>query len=438
MSGAAGLQQEYRRSVERAFQGGHTGACTDAVLRDALRRRLLEEPELHGVLRSDAFAVLASGLWGQPSLLPALRGLAAAFQVLELAALNLHFFPWRKEFSTIKTFSGVYVHCLRAALPEPDLARSFRRLGYERRDAHHLVVTRPPPGAELMHVACSFFAARLECEILEDVLLQLGPCCVSADDLLQARRGTSGLSACVERLQRLARWPRGRELGVAPAPGGEADTDLYQDPGNLSRTPVAGRRSYERSPKLWGEPAGGYYPLPEAEDPELEQGLGDRADPELASFSFLSLRQELGRVGGSLTPENARSRSPAPSCSYSPRAGASSPGLYRAADRPFQAAENAWGLAPACPRPEGGEGAGPVLALSEVPRYQLHMCLSQGTLPSYYCSTCQQLHARGCEALQACWGGHSMQELRGEKQQRLWLLRTEVDMMLQESGGGRP
>uniref|UniRef100_A0A7M4EKP3 Spermatosis associated 2 like n=1 Tax=Crocodylus porosus TaxID=8502 RepID=A0A7M4EKP3_CROPO len=390
---------EYRRSVERAFQGGRAGACADAALQDALRRRLLEEPELHGALRSDAFATLAGSLRGRPSLLPALRGLAAAFQVLELAALNLHFFPWRKEFGTVKTFSGVYVHCLRAALPEPDLARSFRRLGYERRDAHHLVVTRPPPGTELLHAACGFFAARLECEILEDVLLQLGPCCVSPDDLLQARRGPGGLTACVERLQRLARWPRDKEFGVAPAPGCEADADLYRDPGSLSRTPLAGRRGYERSPKLWGEPAGSCYPLLEAEDPELEQAPGDGAEPELASFSFLSLRQELGRVSDPL---------------------------------------NAWGLPPACPRPEAGEGAGPVLALAEVPRYQLHSCLSQGALPSYYCSTCQQLHARGCEALQACWGGHSMQELCGEKQQRLWLVRTEVDRMLQEGGGGRP
>lgn len=66
----------------------------------------------------------------------------------------------------------------------------------------------------------------------------------------------------------------------------------------------------------------------------------------------------------------------------------------------------------------------------ELPCYQLHSCLRRGALPSYCCTTCQQLHAGACAAGQACRSRHRGQELRSERQQRLWLQRTEVDMLL--------
>ncbi|XP_009475749.1 PREDICTED: spermatogenesis-associated protein 2-like protein [Nipponia nippon] len=71
----------------------------------------------------------------------------------------------------------------------------------------------------------------------------------------------------------------------------------------------------------------------------------------------------------------------------------------------------------------------------ELPCYQLHSCLRQGALPSYCCTTCQQLHAGACAAGQACRTRHRGQELRSERQQRLWLRRTEVDMLLADSSG---
>nr|XP_021146386.1 spermatogenesis-associated protein 2-like protein [Columba livia] len=70
-----------------------------------------------------------------------------------------------------------------------------------------------------------------------------------------------------------------------------------------------------------------------------------------------------------------------------------------------------------------------------LPCYQLHSCLRPGALPSYCCSTCQQLHTGACAAGQLCQSRHRGQELRGERQQRLWLQRTAVDMLLADTAG---
>ena len=62
----------------------------------------MEDFDLHGALQDDALALLTDGLWGRADLAPALRGLARAFELLELAAVHLYLLPWRKEFTTIK------------------------------------------------------------------------------------------------------------------------------------------------------------------------------------------------------------------------------------------------------------------------------------------------------------------------------------------------
>lgn len=115
MGSSALVQQEYTKCLERDFRRGHTGVCTDLALWDLLWQRLLEDPELHCTLRNDVFATLASSLQGWDDLPLALRGLARAFEVLELAAVNLHLLPWRKEFSTIKVSVGVWSWCCLAA-----------------------------------------------------------------------------------------------------------------------------------------------------------------------------------------------------------------------------------------------------------------------------------------------------------------------------------
>lgn len=94
------FHQEYRRSLQREF--GPAGTCPDPAVAKRLRQRLQREPALLGALQEDALALLARGLRDHPDLRLALQGLAGAFRLLELAAVNLYLFPWRREFGTIQ------------------------------------------------------------------------------------------------------------------------------------------------------------------------------------------------------------------------------------------------------------------------------------------------------------------------------------------------
>ncbi|XP_039359481.1 spermatogenesis-associated protein 2-like protein [Mauremys reevesii] len=482
MGSSSLVQQKYRKCLERDFRRGHSGVCTDLALREWLRQHLLADPELHYALRDDVFATLASSLRGWDALPLALRGLARAFEVLELAAVNLHLLPWRKEFSTIKMFSGVYVHSLQAALSDSDIAKSFHRMGYVKRDDHHLVVSQPPPGAELVQAACGFFAARVECEILGEILWQLEPCQVSAEDLLQVRRGTRDLHDCVEKLQRLARWPKGREPRAKAAPGCAESIDLYGDElqspeaATLYSEPMGARLQsppwalssrelhrppiWEQSPTLWGEAVG--VPGPEdlggnegriwenrgTSESGQEQPYRNGPNSEAAAFSFISLRGELSKISDSVSPETTGSTTPslsspsdtavlkphaAASCLMPRSAGKVMLSECRTARFLPMATETPWELLPAAPRLESRERE-----VLESPCYQLHSCLIRGALPSYCCATCCLLHASGCDAMQTCRSSHCMQELQSEQQKLLWLRRTQVDMLLKEGSGAQP
>ncbi|NWS15483.1 SPA2L protein, partial [Pachyramphus minor] len=357
------FHQEYRRCLEREL--GPAGPCPDPAVAERLRQRLRRDPALLGVLQEDGPALLDRVLRGHPDPGLALRGLADAFRLLELAALNLYLFPWRREFGTIQTFSGAFVHLLRPALPEADLLQSLGCLGYERRDQHHLAMARLPPGPALIAAAAGFLCCRLECEILGEQLQSHWP---HTEELLEARHRARDGQSCLELLQ-----DTGVQCGAA------ADwVDLYgdtldspKDTGGKDATPSA----------LWRDPQ---------DMPVRGWGFCDEPEPVGSAepdTSHLFSEQEL--AGGSRSPQV------------------------------LEEPQN-------CPQDT-----------LELPCYQLHSCLHRGTLPSYCCSTCRQLHAGGCATGHACRSRHHGQELRGERQQRLWLQRTELDMLLADSCGPR-
>ncbi|NWV85293.1 SPA2L protein, partial [Dasyornis broadbenti] len=365
--------QEYRRSLEREF--GPAGTCPDPTVAERLRQRLQQEPALLEALQEDALALLARGLRDHPDPGLALRGLAGAFRLLELAAINLYLFPWRREFRTIQTFSGAYVHLLRPALPKADLVRSLGRLGYEQQDRHRLAMARPPPGPVLIAAAIGFLACRLECEILAELALQLQPRRPRAEELLEVRHRAGDVKGSLEMLQDLGTQRRAaadssdgmdlyREMPDSPKDTGGEDTAL----------PALWRDPQDVPSRGWGHCKGAL---------ELEP-VGS-ADPDTSSHLFP--KQELVAAGRS------------PQVLGEPR------------DSPQDT--------------------------PELPCYQLHSCLRQGMLPSYCCSTCRQLHTGGCAMGRACRSRHRGQELRGERQQRLWLQRTELDMLLAEGSAPR-
>lgn len=109
--GNPSLSEDYRQCLERELRHGRAGVCGDPSLRAVLWQILVEDFDLHGALQDDALALLSDGLWGRADLAPALRGLARAFELLELAAVHLYLLPWRKEFTTIKVASRAASVC---------------------------------------------------------------------------------------------------------------------------------------------------------------------------------------------------------------------------------------------------------------------------------------------------------------------------------------
>ncbi|XP_069843929.1 spermatogenesis-associated protein 2-like protein [Dipodomys merriami] len=425
--GSSSLSEDYRLCLERELRRGRAGVCGDPSLRAVLWQILVEDFDLHGALQDDAPALLSDGLWGRADLAPALRDLARAFELLELAAVHLYLLPWRKEFTTIKTFSGGYVHVLKGVLSEELLIRSFQKMGYVRRDHHRLTVAALPPACQLVQVALGCFALRLECEILGEVLAQLGTSVLPAEELLQARRASGDVASCVAWLQQ--RLAQDEEPPPLPPRGASAfgvPLDLYRDlqgdegleEASLYEEPSPGPDSppvelsyrpplWEQSAKLWG--SGGRSWEPPAEDlPQASSSpygaLEEELEPEPSAFSFLSLRRELSR------PEDL--------------AVAEVPGS------PGQAS----------PR-HSQVGEAPASAYGPVPEplaYQAHSCLAPGALPTLCCDTCHQLHAAHCAALPACRPGHSLRVLLGDTQRRLWLQRAQMDTLLYDSPGPRP
>ncbi|XP_023438860.2 spermatogenesis-associated protein 2-like protein [Dasypus novemcinctus] len=414
--GPSSLSEDYRLCLERELRRGRAGVCGDPSLRAVLWHILVEDFELHGVLQDDALALLTDGLWGRADLAPALRGLARAFELLELAAVHLYLLPWRKEFATIKTFSGGYVHVLKGVLSDELLAKSFQKMGYVRRDQHRFTVATPPPACQLVQAALGCFALRLECEILGEVLAQLGTSVLPAEELLEARRASGDVASCVVRLQqRLARDeeppplpPRARAAPYTPP------LELYralQEEGSEEAGPYGGSSPgpasprvgplWEQSAQVWGDRGPAWDP-PGADTPCAASAPGGAAEevlvpePEPVPFSFLSLRRELSRPGVPAMPEAPRSPG---------RAGP-------------------WRLR--------GDGA-PAPAFTPVTEsvgYQVHSCLPAGALPALRCATCRLLHATHCTALPTCRPGHALHALHGDAQRRLWLQRSQVDALL--------
>ncbi|KAM7058384.1 spermatogenesis-associated protein 2-like protein isoform 2-T3 [Molossus nigricans] len=419
--GSSSLSEDYRLCLERELRRGRAGVCGDPSLRAVLWQILVEDFDLHGALQDDALALLTDGLWGRADLAPALRGLARAFELLELAAVHLYLLPWRKEFTTIKTFSGGYVHVLKGTLSEDLLIQSFQKMGYVPRDNHCLTVTALPPACQLVQVALGCFALRLECEILGEVLEQLGTSVLPAEELLQARRASGDVASCVAWLQqRLAREEEPPPLPPRGSPAVfRAQLDLYRDlqedegseeaslygehspgPGSPSLELAYQPLLWEQSAKLWGAGGEAWEPLEEAEVSQPAssppyRALGEQElEPE--DFSFLSLHRELLSQ-----PEDLAS----------PKA----PG------------------SPGRASPQHGHRPIP-----EPPGYQAHSCLAPGALPTLCCDTCRQLHTTHCAVLPACRLGHELRALLGDTQQRLWLQRAAVDTLLYDSPGAQP
>nr|XP_014345833.1 PREDICTED: spermatogenesis-associated protein 2-like protein isoform X2 [Latimeria chalumnae] len=206
------IDEEYQSYLDTSLEVGHASTCNDAELKAAVKLQLMEKGlELHHYLQNDLLTVFSNCLLAKQCGTKPLRTLAKAFEVLEMAAVNLYIFPWRQDLKTIKVFSGTFMHYLNNVLTGQDIAKFLLKLGYHKKDDHHFEVDQLPKPLQLSWVACGFFVARMECEILVDIMNKLDYHHFSIKDLIQERKDTESIKMHLERHKRENVHLKGRD-----------------------------------------------------------------------------------------------------------------------------------------------------------------------------------------------------------------------------------
>lgn len=378
----------------------------DHKLIDKVRRSILEEPELHNLLQNDVYPLVTSGLQDQTDLLSTLSRMADAFQTLEQAALHLFFTPWRKEFHTIKTYSGHYVHKLETVLSQDGIFLALRKLGYEPQEGGTFLSLRVLPSEqELSMAALGFLAAQLECCILTDIVQRSGSALVNGGDLIQERKTWRGEAACMERLQKLiqeaVQVPKcPPNMGVYKSQVFNGDDDLYRpkfcDRCHETWDQHVNGRCRERTDRLLLLKAHEDL-LPHREDTSYGLQTQDDYDMHDCVYADNSLEQCCAK------------------CQLFHSS--SCPVLSKCKHLVHPVTQ----LTPLKKREAVMEEKGK--------KYQLHICLQPGQLPHYRCSHCRELHYINCKRLEQCRRKkHSAKMIMLEKDQQLWLQRSLMDL----------
>ncbi|TRY85234.1 hypothetical protein DNTS_009273 [Danionella cerebrum] len=169
-----GFIHEYKVNLKRCIEkGDQCLVCCDGGLSKEVGVLLRKgnAPKIHDLFKLETLTVIEKSIQLLPSKYGqlGLEKLSKAFEVLELAALNLYVYPWRREYRLVKMFSGMFTHLIKPALTHQQAMELFGLLGYEpsRVNKEELVLKpKPFPTDFLPTLACGFFAARIECQLL--------------------------------------------------------------------------------------------------------------------------------------------------------------------------------------------------------------------------------------------------------------------------------
>ncbi|MBN3311456.1 SPAT2 protein, partial [Atractosteus spatula] len=132
-----------------------------------------------------------------------LQALETAFATLETICTNLLLYPWKKEFRSIKTFTGPYVYYLQSALCDSDLRSLMRSIGYTRDQEMHFHAREHPGGApHLRQLAFELFLARAECRLLREVAVLAGGGTSEVEAVEMRRMSRDDAPGCAEALRR--------------------------------------------------------------------------------------------------------------------------------------------------------------------------------------------------------------------------------------------
>lgn len=191
-----GCLEVYQASLERRIQQGEWDlVCRDEVLCKEVETRLSEcsPQDFHPQHGLDTLSVIEASLRASHHTLfqNRLKSLVKAFEVLELAALNLYLCPWRKEYKVVKMFSGMFTHYVKTALTAQQAIELFALLGYQPglgNEEELRLSAKPVHSHVLLKLACAFFTARIECQLLLTAVASLGGSMACVLQLIHERK----------------------------------------------------------------------------------------------------------------------------------------------------------------------------------------------------------------------------------------------------------
>lgn len=91
----------------------------------------------------------------------------SAFEALEKYATNLISHPWRKEYKTVKLYSGFYKHSVESQLIQGNSV--FHLLGYQYTEDGVLYLDEPVDPDKVARVALDCLTAYVECQIMVQI-----------------------------------------------------------------------------------------------------------------------------------------------------------------------------------------------------------------------------------------------------------------------------
>ncbi|XP_028813904.1 spermatogenesis associated 2-like [Denticeps clupeoides] len=234
------LEESYRSSMVRHIeQGDWNPVCRDEGLCRRVEDVLRQSSTLLTAATPDLLSEMEESLRAPGTARAGLAGLSKALEVLELAARNLYLYPWRKDFRVVKTYSGTFTHCIKAALSPAQSSRLFGLLGYGNVTTVsgdvELHLTSPPSPEKLLGLAATFFAGGRECLLLRSALQGRGHGAAAELRLVQERRKGHGLPAALDN----AGWRGQANLYTAGAAGECFDPPMALRASEMPRPPVA-------------------------------------------------------------------------------------------------------------------------------------------------------------------------------------------------------
>ncbi|XP_072374037.1 spermatogenesis associated 2-like [Scyliorhinus torazame] len=367
------ISEQYKSFCEDDYPG-NDGICHDKELKGLVRLQLIKgAADVAVFLRDELVEIISKALYNSVNYTSTLKLLIRAFELLELAAVNLFQYPWRNEFKTIKTFSGAFVHYLKPAICNEDLVSIFKKMGYKLKDDLQLEMEDPPRTLELIRLAFEFFVTRIECEILLEIVGKLEHYKILVDELLRERKLMKSIDMCVNKLRKCLpaadRSQRERHLRKTASIGERFDMDVKVVSGDRNEAGSPFHGEYDEN-SIHSPPWRLMKSVP------VHQHQDDACSKHITGIPGMNCVQSLTHQDKKFDFQGQAKDRYAFNSDISP---SHTDGNTKMGSPKETAAEN----------------------------YELHSCLANGESAHFCCETCRTVHTILCEDMKQC-NGHSL------------------------------